>query len=32
MYTETAKALARERCAYLDEFFERLIAEYAGEK
>lgn len=32
MYTETAKALARERCQYLDEFFERLIAEYSGEK
>ena len=32
MYTETAKALARERCAYLDEFFKQLIAEYSGEK
>jgi uncharacterized protein len=32
MYTQTAKALARERCAYLDEFFLRLKAEYSGEK
>ena len=32
MYTETAKALARERCAYLDGFFEQLIAEINGER
>lgn len=32
MYTETARALARERCRYLDGFFEQLIAEINGER
>ncbi len=32
MYTATAKTLARERCLYLDEFFEQLIAEINGER
>ncbi len=32
MYTTTAKALARERCQYLDDFFTQLIAEINGER
>jgi uncharacterized protein len=32
MYTQTAKALARERCRYLDDFFLQLIAEIKGER
>ncbi len=31
LYTRTAKTLARERTAYLDEFFTRLIKEINGE-
>ena len=31
MFTASAKALAAERLAYLDAFFERLIAEWQGE-
>jgi uncharacterized protein len=31
MFTATAKAMAAERLAYLDAFFERLIAEWQGE-
>jgi len=31
LYTRTAKALARVRTAYLEEFFARLIKEYNGE-
>ena len=31
MFTASAKALAAERLAYLDLFFERLIAEWQGE-
>jgi uncharacterized protein len=30
MFTASAKALAAERLAYLDQFFERLIAEWEG--
>jgi uncharacterized protein len=30
MFTETAKAMAAERLAYLDAFFERLIEEWDG--
>jgi hypothetical protein len=30
MFTETAKAMAAERLAYLDAFFERLIEEWEG--
>jgi uncharacterized protein len=32
MFTETARALARARCDYLDKFFVQLIAEYNGER
>lgn len=32
MHTPTARAIADERLAYLDDFFERLIAEWQGEK
>jgi uncharacterized protein len=32
MHTPTARAIADERLAYLDEFFERMIAEWQGEK
>ena len=32
MNTPTARAIADERLRYLDEFFERLIAEWQGEK
>ncbi len=32
MHTPTARAIADERLAYLDGFFERLIAEWQGEK
>lgn len=32
MFTASAKALAAERLAYLDAFFERLIAEWQGDK
>ena len=32
MHTLTARAIADERLRYLDEFFERLIAEWHGEK
>jgi uncharacterized protein len=31
LFTRTAQAVAAERSAYLDEFYARLIAEYAGE-
>ena len=31
MFTLSAKALASERLAYLELFFERLIAEWQGE-
>jgi uncharacterized protein len=32
LFTSTAKAVAAERSAYLDEFYARLIAEYRGER
>ena len=32
MHTPSARAIADERLAYLDEFFERMIAEWQGEK
>lgn len=32
MHTPSARAIADERLRYLDEFFERLIAEWQGEK
>jgi uncharacterized protein len=32
LFTPTAKAVAVERSAYLDEFYARLAAEYAGER
>jgi uncharacterized protein len=32
LFTKTAKAIAKERTFYLDEFFTRLIAEINGEK
>ncbi len=32
MHTPSARAIADERLAYLDDFFERLIAEWQGEK
>ena len=32
MHTQSARAIADERLHYLDEFFERMIAEWQGEK
>jgi uncharacterized protein len=32
LYTQTARAIARQRRKYLDKFFIQLIAEYKGER